>query len=228
MRTTERDKLLLVLAITSGSADSWIYLGIGHAFVANMTGNTVLLGIATFGMHHDVFHPLTALVFYAIGVAIGSFLTRNVKQDSIWDKAVTRVLFLEALLLIASAVVWLHTGAAPNPTTTGALLACVATAIGLQSGSMLSLKLPGIVTTYISGTWTILVSGLVRMNEVQARSHESPASFEERKLIQLIFLAAYFLSAVAAGCAFRYFPAIVGIISAVPVLFTAAYGAIRG
>jgi uncharacterized membrane protein YoaK (UPF0700 family) len=92
VRTTERDKLLLVLAITSGSADSWSFLGLGHAFVANMTGNTVLLGLGFSGARHDVLHPLIALIFYAIGVSIGSFLTRNVTPDSIWHQAVSRVL----------------------------------------------------------------------------------------------------------------------------------------
>lgn len=227
MRTTERDKLLLVLAITSGSADSWSFLGLGHAFVANMTGNTVLLGIGLSGARHDVLHPLIALIFYAIGVSIGSFLTRDVNQDSIWDKAVSRVLFLEALLLIAAEAAWVSVRAAPNPIITSALLGCIATAVGLQSGSMLSLKLPGIVTTYITGTWTILVSGLVKVDTRRARLHEDKAGFEERQLIQIIFLATYLLSAVAGGCAFRYFLAIMGIITAIPILVAATYGTLQ-
>lgn len=56
MRRSERDALLLMLAIAAGSADGWSYFGLGHAFVANMTGNTVLLGIAVF-LHGDLLHP---------------------------------------------------------------------------------------------------------------------------------------------------------------------------
>jgi uncharacterized membrane protein YoaK (UPF0700 family) len=104
-----------------------------------MTGNTVLLGISIFGLHHDVLHPLIALISYAIGVSAGSYLTRNVSPDSIWDKAVSRVLFLEALLLIAAEVEWIRAGSAPGSIATDALLGCIAVAIGLQSGSMLSL-----------------------------------------------------------------------------------------
>ncbi|HEX4210973.1 MAG TPA: YoaK family protein [Candidatus Binataceae bacterium] len=227
MQPAERDKLLLVLAITSGSADAWSYIGLGRAFVANMTGNTVLLGIAIFGEHHDILHPLIALVFYAIGAAIGSFFTRRVIPDSIWDKSVSGVLFLEAILLIFSEAAWMRTAAAPSPSMTCAFLACIATAIGLQSGSMLSLKLPGIVTTYISGTWTILVSGLVQMDRRRARLRENRANFEERLFIQITFLITYFLSAVAAGCAFRYVPVAIGIITALPILIAAAYSSIR-
>ena len=54
MRSAERDVLLFVLAASAGSADGWSYLGLGHAFVANMTGNTVLLGIAVFQNHGDL------------------------------------------------------------------------------------------------------------------------------------------------------------------------------
>ena len=40
MRETERDVMLFLLAASAGSADGWSYFGLGHAFVANMTGNT--------------------------------------------------------------------------------------------------------------------------------------------------------------------------------------------
>jgi uncharacterized membrane protein YoaK (UPF0700 family) len=225
MRAAERDRLLFVLAITSGAADSWSYMGLGHAFVANMTGNTVLLGIAIFSEHRDLFHPLIALVFYAIGVAVGTFLTRKVDQASIWATSISLVLLLEALLLIASEVAWIGLGGNPNPMMTSCLLASVATAIGLQSGAMLSLKLPGIVTTYITGTWTTLVSGLVLLARSQEKVAGNKANFEERLFTQVIFLAVYFLSAIAAGWAFRYLPLSIGGITSVPILIVAAYGA---
>jgi uncharacterized membrane protein YoaK (UPF0700 family) len=135
--------------------------------------------------------------------------------------------FLEALMLIAAEAVWIKEGSELNSLTTRAMLGWVALAVGLQSGSMLSLKLPGIVTTYITGTWTLLVSGLVKTDVRRARLHENTASFEERQFIQIIFLATYFLSAVASGCAFRYLPEMIGVITAAPILLTAIYGALR-
>jgi hypothetical protein len=41
-----RDGLVLVLAGTAGCVDAISYLGLGHVFTANMTGNTVLLGVS--------------------------------------------------------------------------------------------------------------------------------------------------------------------------------------
>jgi len=41
-----RNVLLLLLACVAGSVDAVSYVGLGHVFTANMTGNTVLLGLA--------------------------------------------------------------------------------------------------------------------------------------------------------------------------------------
>ena len=41
--------VLLVLTVTTGLIDAVSYLGLGHVFTANMTGNIVLLG---FGLAH--------------------------------------------------------------------------------------------------------------------------------------------------------------------------------
>lgn len=228
MRTAERDTLLLVLAITSGSADAWSYLGLGHAFVANMTGNTVLLGISVFSEHHEYSHPLTALAFYAIGVASGSILTRKVPPGSIWSRATSGVLFLEFFLLLGAELTWVRAGATPSATLQCVILGCVAAGIGLQSGALLPLKLPGVITTYITGTWTTLVSGLALMTDGQERVPKDKTKFEERLMIQLMLLAVYFFSAVATGWILHYMPATAGVISSSPILLVAAYGALRG
>ena len=41
-----RDTMILILAWAAGSLDAIGYLGLGHVFTANMTGNAVLLGLA--------------------------------------------------------------------------------------------------------------------------------------------------------------------------------------
>jgi len=227
VKKSERDKLLFLLAITSGSADGWAILGLGHAFVANMTGNTVLLGIGIFGMQSERTHPLIALIFYATGVAAGSLFTRHVKSDATWSRSVSFTLLFEALLLLLAEAAWIYLNGAPSRETSFILLACVAFAIGLQSGALLPLKLPGVITTYITGTWTTLVSGLVAIGG-QAPSRESKEVVEERVVIQIGFLLTYFLAAVFTGLIFKYVPTMVGIVSSLPVLTVAIYGAIRG
>ena len=177
MASVERDVRLLILAASAGSADGWSYFGLGHAFVANMTGNTVLLGIAVFQNHGDLLHPAISLACYAAGAVLGSLLTGNVQPGTLWPKAISWTLMLEALLLLAAEAGWiavhLHTGHSLN---LDLLLAAVALAIGMQSGAMVQLKIPGIVTTYITGTWTTMLSGLVRL----AR-HEGPQAPEKKR-----------------------------------------------
>ena len=42
----QRDAMVLVLTWAAGGVDAISYLGLGHVFTANMTGNAVLLGLA--------------------------------------------------------------------------------------------------------------------------------------------------------------------------------------
>lgn len=231
MSRSERDVLLLMLAVAAGSADGWSYFGLGHAFVANMTGNTVLLGIAVF-LHGDLLHPLISLVCYLAGAALAAFMTRNVREGQGWPRAVSNTLALESVLMLAAAIAWsiVCRDAARPGSTPGldVLLGCVALAIGVQSGAMLQLGVPGIVTTYITGTWTSLMSGLTRF---ASRERQLPrrkkVEYEERMLMQAGVLCAYLFAAVVTGLLFREARAAVGFLPAISVLFVAVYGQAR-
>ena len=231
MRSAERDVLLFVLAASAGSADSWSYLGLGHAFVANMTGNTVLLGIAVFQNHGDLLHPAIGLGCYVAGAMIGSLLAGNLHPEAVWSKAISLTLMLESVLMAAAAAGWIaiHLDGSHSPALLlhlNLLLGCIALAIGMQSSAMVQLKVPGIVTTYITGTWTTLMSGLVRL----ARREQEPRQkleFEQRLLMQAGVLSVYFLSALLTGWLFWHMPIAVGALPASGVLFAAVYGTLR-
>jgi len=226
VRNLERDTLLVLLAIASGSADSWSYFGLGHTFVANMTGNTVMMGVSVFHLHQDFVHPLIALGAYCLGTVAGTLANRRIPKDAQWTRSVSAALFVEALLLFAAELAWIVTGRAPGPRGTSILLACVAVAIGLQSGTMVQLKVPGVVTTYITGTWTTLTNGLTLLAARQPGMRDKKR-LEERFELQAAVLGFYFLSAVFTGWAFRHAEALVGGISATAVVLAAAYGALR-
>ncbi len=44
--TLTRNALVVLLAIVAGFSDALGYVGLGRVFTANMTGNTILLGLA--------------------------------------------------------------------------------------------------------------------------------------------------------------------------------------
>lgn len=215
------------LAAASGSADGWSFFGLAHAFVANMTGNTVLLGISIFHLQGDMLHPLIALCSYLVGTVLGTLVTRRVQPGAIWAKAVSWTLFLEALLLITAEVGWIAAAHAPAPPLDAFLLAIVALAIGLQSGAMVQLRIPGVVTTYITGTWTTLANGRTLLGARAPRVERQKTRFEERFALQAGILGVYFLSAVITGWLFLHLPSLVGALPAAAVLLVAAYGALR-
>jgi uncharacterized membrane protein YoaK (UPF0700 family) len=230
MASVGRDVRLLVLAASAGSADAWSYFGLGHAFVANMTGNTVMLGLAVFQDHGDLLHPAISLGCYAAGAVIGSLLTGRVQPGAVWSKAISWTLMLEALLLLGAGAGWmaihLHISSSPSLEF---LLATVALAIGMQSGAMVQLKITGIVTTYITGTLTTMLSGLVRLaRDERQQPPGQEAEFEKRLAMQAAVLSVYFLSAVLTGWLFRYRPIAVGILPGLSVLLVAVHGLIYG
>jgi uncharacterized membrane protein YoaK (UPF0700 family) len=215
----ERDLRLVVLAASAGSADGWSFFGLGHAFVANMTGNTVLLGLAVFQKHGDLLHPFLSLLGYGAGVAIGSRIAGSISPTGAsWPKAVSQALLLEGLVLLAAEVAWiaLHLHPVSWPALT-LLLPAVALAIGMQSGAMVQLKLPGVVTTYITGTWTTLLSSLAKRDQ----------KAQERLIVQAAVLTVYFLSAVLSGWLFRYQPLALGALPATAVLVVAILGLLQ-
>src|SRR5262245_49448385 len=158
-----RSYLLLLLACVAGAVDAISYLGLGRVFTANMTGNTVLLGLAI-GQEHTqaAIRSGLALAGFLTGVAFGAWSASGGRHDGVWASAVTASLALETILLVVFAVVWYLAG---DPDTTAVATACLivlsALAMGLQSAVARRLNIPGIATTYITGTLTSLIAGLV-------------------------------------------------------------------
>ena len=227
MKKLERDGLLFLLAAVSGSADAWSYFGLGHAFVANMTGNTVLLGVSVFHLHSDFLHPLIALACYLLGAVAGTLLSRRVEPGALWSRVISWTLFIEAMFLIGSEIAWVSMSEQPGSRAQAVLLACLAAAIGMQSAAMVQLRVPGIVTTYITGTWTTLTNGLTLLAARQPNILREEKRYEERFALQGAVLAAYLLSAVLTGWAFRHESSLVGAIPACLALLVAAWGALR-
>jgi uncharacterized membrane protein YoaK (UPF0700 family) len=231
MKVDERDSLVVVLAATAGSTDAWSYFGLGHVFIANMTGNTVLLGAALSRGHLvEVARPALAILFYACGVFAGTALLETVlaprrwigsaAKEEVWPQKISWVLSLESLLLIAGAIVWARLGGS-STLVRHALVALAAIALGLQSAAMQSLKLPGIVTTYITGTWTTLAAGLSRLLTGKRRVETPHAQLK----LQAAVLAAYCASAAVSGLLFQHWRPGLGVLPALTATAVALYGA---
>jgi uncharacterized membrane protein YoaK (UPF0700 family) len=226
-----RDLLLLLLAATSGYVDAVSYLGLGQVFTSNMTGNTVLLGLAL-GQAQGLaaLRSAVALAGFLCGVAIGASIVRQEKSEDAWPFPVTAALGLEMVALVAFAIVWGFARTAPSEGAIYLLIALAALAMGSQSVSVRSLGVKGVTTTYITGTWTSLVSGLVRHVHC-ARSHrdqekqtQSPA---QGTGLQAAVLAVYIPAAVAGSVAETHLHLVAGILPVLAVGLVVAAACLR-
>ena len=222
-----RDSFVLLLAWAAGGVDAIGYFGLNHVFTANMTGNTVLLGLSL-GQGHGLAAAsnFVALVGFAAGVALGALIVERGSQPGAWDRRVTAALFLEAMMLAAFTFLW-HV--APQSRQPGSvvlytLIAFSALAMGIQSAAVRRLNLPGVATTYVTGTITSLFSGLThlfrpsRTQPEERAAATQPGVWNPSAQLQAAVVIAYGLSALASG----YFQSRVPGLVAVAPLFAIA------
>ncbi|MFF4757291.1 YoaK family protein [Streptomyces sp. NPDC001292] len=148
--------VLLGLTVVSGLIDAVSYLGLGHVFTANMTGNVVVLGFAAAGAPgFSVPHTATSLVCFLLGATAGGRVSQRYGTGSrrTWARV---TLAAEAVLVAASAVV-----ACAAPGTEAmvySVIALTAFAMGLRNATVRKLGVPDLTTTVLTMTLTGLAS----------------------------------------------------------------------
>jgi uncharacterized membrane protein YoaK (UPF0700 family) len=156
-----REAMLLLLTLAAASVDAISYLGLGQVFTAMMTGNTVLLGLALAqGEALAALRSILALIGFTIGVFAGAMIVERESEPAEWPAAVTAALAFETLVLA------IFTAASTLFDSTRAvviylLIILSAFAMGIQSAAVRRLGVPGIATTYITGTLTTLMVDLL-------------------------------------------------------------------
>jgi uncharacterized membrane protein YoaK (UPF0700 family) len=209
---------ILLLTWAAGTVDAIGYLGLGHVFTANMTGNAVLLGLAFGqGQFPAAFRALFALGGFIFGVAVGAILAHRAGTDIDQRRAFVGPVIVEGLVLAVFAVL-LHLPMIPrSQNTLYVLIGLSATAMGVQSAAVRRLNLPGIATTVLTGTIISLVAGLVRLlhiTYVSSPTEEPPANAPGRSRhlrLQAGVFIVYVAAAIAAGIFQHRMPLIVGL-----------------
>ncbi|HYN16279.1 MAG TPA: YoaK family protein [Terriglobales bacterium] len=149
--------MVVVLTWAASAVDAISYLGLGHVFTANMTGNAVLLGLAIGqGQGLAALRSIIALAGFVLGVALGAIILEKGPHHTDWPVAVTRAVLVEGIILGTFTVTW-HLGLREGAILY-ALITLSAVAMGIQSAAIRHLKVPGIATTYITGTLTSMVA----------------------------------------------------------------------
>ena len=239
LRRHERDLMLLVLTWAAGNIDAIGYLGLGHVFTANMTGNTVLLGLHL-GQEQGgaALRSLVALLGFGVGLVIGALIVERTRGTGPWPPAVTWALALEAAMLAAFAVGTYLTASLREVIETQALIAVSALAMGIQSAAVRRLNVPGIATTYVTGTLTTAVTSLIAGSraakpaavEASARVEGVPATghWWRGVRLQLLALLVYGVGATIGGLTYERWPPLVAVLPFVAVAVVVAAAARAG
>ncbi len=187
---------LALLAAAAGTLDVLGYLRLGPVLMSAMTGNGALLGLAI-GQHQfaAALHSLAAFGGFIVGVACGTLLLNG--ADEGWSPRVTVVVAIEAVLLGAFALLWLTSGDPRPEVIIYALVLLASGGMGLQSAAVRQLRIPGVTTTFFTGTLTSVVTSVVRAAESPLVRRKLPAS----TIPQLVALVAYVGAAAIAGLA---------------------------
>jgi uncharacterized membrane protein YoaK (UPF0700 family) len=155
---TIRNGLLLLLACSAGAIDAISYLGLGRVFTANMTGNTVLLGLALVQVDtQEALRASLALIGFFGGGVLGAWIVEKGPPAGLWPRTIA--LAVEWGFLVVFAVGWVYTGGKAETFAARApLIVLSALAMGVQSAAARRLEVSGIATTYITGTVTTLAA----------------------------------------------------------------------
>jgi uncharacterized membrane protein YoaK (UPF0700 family) len=147
---------LATLTVVGGFLDAVSYLGLGHVFTVNMTGNIVLIGFAAAGAPgFSVLANLCAVAFFVGGAAVSGRAGRLVGSHR---TMLVAEMTIEGLLIAVAAVV----GACVTGIGTGwpryLIIALLAFAMGMRNASVRRMGVEGMTTTVLTTTLTGLVS----------------------------------------------------------------------
>jgi uncharacterized membrane protein YoaK (UPF0700 family) len=158
--TTDRalPTVLLALTLVTGVVDAASFLGLGHIFTANMTGNVVFLGFAAAGAAGlSIARSGAALVAFAAGAVFAGRMEARMRAGPrrTW---VSGAFALEAALLLASATVAAGSGAdlTERGTVLYAVIILTGLAMGIRNATVRKLGVADLTTTVL----TLGIAGL--------------------------------------------------------------------
>jgi uncharacterized membrane protein YoaK (UPF0700 family) len=148
---------LAALTVVSGFVDAVSFLGLGHVFTANMTGNVVLIGFAVAGAPgFSMAASICALGSFLVGAVVGG---RMIQKVSSLRSLLQLAIVIEAGGVAAAAVI------SGLVTTIGTgwprftVIALLAVAMGLRNAAVHRVGVPDMSTAVLTTTLTRLASG---------------------------------------------------------------------
>ena len=198
--------MLVLLACVAGSIDVMSYYRLGNVFTANMTGNTVLLGLSIGqGNIASSLHRVAALAGFFSGALIGAYIVENTKKG--WSNYITVSISIETTIVFILVYVWFFEGKVIGDFALYVSIILAGLAMGIQSATIRHLNIPGIITTFLTGTITSIGMSMVKgikngfKKKVESANPAvpSPKTLEQRIKLQVIVFIAYAGTVVFTG-----------------------------
>ncbi|MDY0881534.1 YoaK family protein [Dongia soli] len=146
---------LLALTILTGLVDAASYLGLGHVFVANMTGNVVFLGFAAARITgFSVTASLVAIAAFMAGALCGGVIGRA--KDGHRGRILWIAIGMETCLAGAALVMILERERMAADLSILLIIVTLSIAMGLQNSIVRRLAVPDLTTTVL----TLTITGL--------------------------------------------------------------------
>lgn len=147
---------LLLLTFSTGLIDAVSFLGLGHVFTANMTGNIVFLGFAVAGTPGLSFvRSLVSLGMFLLGALGGGRLAKAMASHAIPQWLITAVLTEAGFLLAAAlAAIGFDISSGAPAISVYAVIALTALAMGLRNATVRRVAVPDLTTTVLTLTLT--------------------------------------------------------------------------
>jgi uncharacterized membrane protein YoaK (UPF0700 family) len=195
-----RTRLVLLLTLAAGWTDALSYLYLDKVFASFMSGNILFVGLALAqGNGALLVRAILAILIFFCGITLGSLYLGRWEQDESRDGSgttISRYLVIEALILLAFAILWQLTGTPANqPVTQVVLLGMAAFAMGLQGALIATFNLPDILSVALTAVVVLLgmriAHGLGRQTTGRPGRTSSP--------FLLVLLLSYTLAALVAA-----------------------------
>lgn len=150
-------RALLALTFTTGLIDGVSYLGLGHVFTANMTGNIVLLGFGLAGgTGLPVLAPIVSLVAFLLGALAGGVLAA--RRGDRHTAQVSSALVIEIGLIAVAIVVSAAVSVRPRTVAGDGVIGLLAFAMGVRNATVRRIAVPDLTTTVLTLTLTGLAA----------------------------------------------------------------------
>lgn len=152
--------LMLLLTVVTGLVDAVSYLGLGHVFVANMTGNVVFLGFALAGAGGlSALASVVSLASFLAGALAGGRLGTRFAAHR--GRLLSVATAAQTVLVAGTVAVAAVSDTSTDPVTSGVrytVIVLLGLAMGLQNAVARRLGVPDLTTTVLTLTLTGLAA----------------------------------------------------------------------